>query len=114
MITKLFDIYIDITFRFLAYGIGYLLLAFTYPVAFILPPLKRMLKEYKRIGSYRSVFWVTFSAVITMMLVFVVIEELTSNDPFFNLKYYFISFIIWMFFGFLALFFLADYKRKHE
>ncbi len=112
MISKLFNIYLEINFRILAYGVGYILLALSYLTSFIIPPLKKVLKEYDSIGSGSSIFWITFSSTITLILLFAILETIFLNDPSFGLIYYIVSFLVWMACGHFALFLLADYRKK--
>jgi len=114
MISKLINIYLEINYRLFAYGIGCFLLAFSYPTSLLIPPLKRMYIEYERVGSGRSIFWLSFIGVITMMLLFLVLERAFINDHIFGLKYYILSFFIWMVGGCFALHLLADYRCKSD
>ena len=98
---------------FYAYAVGYAYIALTYIPALIIPPLKRIVNEYEKVGTTKSM---RIISLISGTVLFSFFYYLTSFDPepVFGpvaLFFWYLGYILWSYF---ALFLLHDYRQKNK
>jgi hypothetical protein len=111
MIAKLFKYYLEIVFLFYAYVIGYFYLAAPFALGFIIPPLKKVLRNYELSGDNKSI---SIISLISGTIWYFTMVWALFNDPawefsIIELSFWYIGYFLW---GFFALFLLADYRNK--
>lgn len=109
----MFEAYFNLQFKVLAYTVGYLYLAFPYAVSFVAPPLKRVIQNYEKKGSTKSMFVISFiSGSLFFYLSWFQLDDmdLPFKSIFANILFY----LGYIAFGFFNLFFLADYRSKYK
>ena len=98
---------------FYAYAVGYAYIALTYIPALIIPPLKRIVNDYEKVGTTKSM---RIISIISGTFFFIIFNYLTSYDsePVFGpvaLFFWYLGYILW---GYFALFLLHDYRQKYK
>jgi hypothetical protein len=111
MIAKFFKYYLEIIFLFYAYVIGYFYMAVPYVLGFIIPSLKKVLRNYELAGDYRSI---SIISLISGTIWYFTMVGALFNDPAWDfsiieLAFWYMGYYFW---GFFALYLLADYKKK--
>jgi hypothetical protein len=111
MISKLFKYYLDIVFLFYAYMVGYFYIAAPYILGFAIPPIKKTLLKYESSGEYKSI---AILSLISGTLWYLTMLLALLNDPVWEFSI--VELILWYvgyyFWGFFALFLLADFKKR--
>jgi hypothetical protein len=79
----------------------------------IIPPLKRIVNEYEKVGTAKSM---RIISIISATFFFLIFYYLTNYDPepVFGpvaLFFWYFGYILW---GYFALFLLHDYRQKHK
>jgi hypothetical protein len=113
MIAKLFKYYLDIVFLFYAYVVGYFYIAAPYILGFVIPPLKKILFEYESFGKNKSI---AILSLVSGTLWYSTMLLALLNDP--SWEFSIIELVLWYvgyyFWGYFALFLLADFKKKKK
>ena len=111
MIAKLFKYYLDIVFLFSAYVVGYFYMAAPYILGFAIPPLKKTLLKYESFGNNKSI---AILSLISGTLWYSTMLLALLNDPAWGFSI--VELILWYvgyyFWGYFALFLLADFKKR--
>jgi hypothetical protein len=112
IVGKFFDSYINLIWKVYSYGIGHILLAIVFVLSFIVPPLKKVINEYESQATFKSIMLINFVSMTVLTIIFQVIDAYAS--PISPRKWLtFLSlYMVNLIFGYLALFFLADYRRR--
>jgi hypothetical protein len=111
MINKFVKLQFDLSLAGFAYGIGYIFISLFYIISILFPPMKKILKEFEKTGSRKSIGIISLLSGCILYLLFYYIVLNSSIDKA-SLLESIIWFLLYIGGGYFALYLLYDYKKN--